>query len=165
MSDRKNKTVILALGNDILGDDGVGFYAARELRQKLDGKVDVEESGEAGLALLELLEGYDHALIIDAILTGTRPPGTVIRFDRDDFRKVIGPSPHYAGLPEVLAMAERLGIEFPSEIGILAMEVEDPYTLREGLSPSVEEALPHFVEAALSILGEWKEEEVCTNTR
>ena len=63
-------------------------------------------------------------------------------FSREDFQKVVGPSPHYAGIPEVLRLAECLGIAFPTDLCILAMEVEDPYAVREGLSPSVENAVP-----------------------
>ena len=71
---------------------------------------------------------------------------------------MVGPSPHYAGIPEVLRLAECLGIAFPRELCILAMEVEDPYAVREGLSPSVERALPRFLERARQILCEWRKE-------
>ena len=52
---RSAPTVVLALGNDILGDDAVGFHAARSLRSEPWEGVDVVETGEAGLALLDHL--------------------------------------------------------------------------------------------------------------
>lgn len=105
MSERSGRILVLALGNDLLGDDGVGLEAARQIAGQVDGSVDVVETGEAGLALLELMEGYERALLIDSVVTGRYPPGTVIEFSPEDFRKVVAPSPHYAGLPEVMEMA------------------------------------------------------------
>ncbi|MDH7515647.1 MAG: hydrogenase maturation protease [Bacteroidota bacterium] len=152
------KIIVLGLGNDICGDDGIGIAAVRILRGMLDDAcIAVEESSEAGLALVEILEGYDRALILDSIRTGTCPPGTIIEMDTAQFRRVIAPSPHYAGLPEVLDLAERLELRFPSDIRVLAMEVEDPYSIREGLTPCVAEALPRFVERARSILAELRD--------
>jgi hydrogenase maturation protease len=150
-----SRTVVLALGNDILGDDAVGLLAARALRKELDEEVDIVESGEAGLALLELLEGYDRALILDAIITGKHPAGSILAFGVEDFRTVVAPSPHYAGIPEVLALAARLGVRFPSQLRILAMEVQDPYSIRETLSVSVRVALPDYIERASLLLDSW----------
>jgi hydrogenase maturation protease len=156
MSDDDRPILVLGLGNDILGDDGVGLVAARRLKEEVQEDVEVVESSEAGLALMELLEGYERALLLDAVLTGAHPPGTVLEFSATDFQTVIGPSPHYAGLPEVLAMAKQLDIPFPQELCILAMEVENPYQVREGLSPSVEKSLAHFVERAREVLQCWR---------
>jgi hydrogenase maturation protease len=80
MNERSARILVLALGNDLLGDDGVGLEAARQIAGQVDGSVDVVETGEAGLALLELMEGYECALLIDSVVTGRYPPGTVIEF-------------------------------------------------------------------------------------
>lgn len=155
MSARRVRTVVLALGNDLLGDDGVGWEAARQIAEQVGDAVDVVQTGEAGLALLELLEGYERALLIDSVVTGRYPPGTVLEFSPDDFRQVIAPSPHYAGLPEVMALARQLHLDFPRELHILAIEVENPYEFRIGFSKPVQEGLPHLVHRGLSILKEW----------
>lgn len=165
MRTSKRRILLLALGNDILGDDGVGFAVARTLKKEFQEEVEIVESSEAGLALLEILEGYECALLLDAVVTGGCPPGSILEFLPEDFQKVLAPSPHYAGIPEVLQMAERLGIPFPKEIRILALEVEDPYEFREGLSPSVEKALPAFVERARQVLEGWRGKSLCTNIR
>jgi hydrogenase maturation protease len=149
---RRTKVVVLALGNDILGDDAVGFLAARAIRPRYEHVVDFVETGEAGLALVELLEGYDKALILDAAVTGNHPPGMVLEYTADNFSRVVAPSPHYAGLPEVLDLARRLGLDFPRIIRVLAMEVEDPYSVREELSPAVSAALPSFIQRAQQVL-------------
>jgi hydrogenase maturation protease len=160
MSERSGRILVLALGNDLLGDDGVGLEAARQIAGQVDGSVDVVETGEAGLALLEMMEGYERALLIDSVVTGRYPPGTVIEFSPEDFRKVVAPSPHYAGLPEVMEMAHRLQIPFPQHIRILAMEVLNPYDFRIGFSEPVQEALPQLVQRTLRILRQWQQKTV-----
>ena len=149
--------LVLALGNDLLGDDGVGLLAARQLRDHAAASITVEETSEAGLALMEIMSGYDRVLILDAVMTGEVDPGTIVEFSAENFDRVVAPSPHYAGIPEVLDMSERLGIPFPGDIRILGMEVVNPFDFREGLSPAVGGALAEFVERALAILETWRD--------
>jgi hydrogenase maturation protease len=141
----KSKTIVLAMGNDIVADDGAGLEVARRLKKENPEGVEIVETGEAGLALVELLEGYENAILVDSIKTGKQAPGTVIEFTENEFKKVVAPSPHYAGLPEVLELAARLNLDFPKRFRIFAMEVENPYEIREGLSPSVEAGIPEMV--------------------
>ena len=155
MTEKRQPILVLGLGNDILGDDAVGLVAARRLREQCPAGAEVIEAAEGGLGLLDFLEGRSHALLLDAILTGRHPAGTVLEFSHQDFRSTIGPSPHYAGLPEVLRLAECLAIPVPTELCVLSMEVEDPYLLREGLSLAVDQALPGYVERARQILDGW----------
>ena len=150
-----SRTVILALGNDILGDDGVAFHAARILRAEFPKSVDVVETGEAGLPLLDHLESYDRALILDAAATGKCPAGTILCWDRDDFRRCVAPSQHSAGLPHILELAERLGMAFPGELQVVCMEVSDPTVFRETLTPEAKQALPAMVASARQILTAW----------
>ena len=156
MTTEQPRILVLGLGNDILGDDAVGLHAARRLRGRCAAEVEVVEAAESGLGLLDFLEGRSHALLLDAILTGRHPAGTVLEFSHEDFHKTVGPSPHYAGLPEVLRLAECLAIPVPSDLSVLAMEVEDPYHIREGLSGPVHAALPGYVERARQILDRWQ---------
>jgi hydrogenase maturation protease len=149
------RILVLGLGNDILGDDAVGLLAARRLRAVLPETVDVVESGGGGLDLLDALEGYDQAVLLDAILTGKHPPGTILEFSVEDFKKDDAPSPHYAGLPTVLQIAENLDIHFPSRFQIVAVEVENPYEVFEGLSKLVEAAIPSVILRVRSIVADW----------
>lgn len=152
---KQAKTLVLALGNDILGDDGVAFYAARLLREEFPKSVEVIETGEAGLPLLDHFEPYKRALILDAAATGQCPAGTILRWDREDFRRCVAPSQHSAGLPHVLDLAERLGMAFPGELQVVCMEVSDPTVFRESLTPEARKALPLMVDMAREILTGW----------
>ncbi|MGQ9617834.1 MAG: hydrogenase maturation protease [Candidatus Aminicenantia bacterium] len=151
----KKDILVLALGNDILKDDGVGLYAGRELKSKFDGKVDIVESAESGLALLDYIVGYKKVLILDSIKREEREPGKIVYIRVEELEMSPSPSPHYVGLPMSLEIGKRLGFNLPEEIRILAMEVEDPYTLGEGLTERVALSFPSFVKEAEDILREW----------
>jgi hydrogenase maturation protease len=147
--------LLLALGHDILRDDGVGIAAARLLREEFQETVDIVEAAGTGLALLEILEGYDRVLILDAIFTGYVAPGAILEFCREDFLKAAAPATHYAGLPEVLRQAGILGVEFPQELRLLALEVENPFEFHAGMGSSTRRALPGYVDRARQVLKSW----------
>jgi hydrogenase maturation protease len=149
------RCLLLALGNGIFTDDGVGLAAASLLRSEFKGTVDIVEAAKTGLALLELLAGYDRALLLEAIFTGNAPPGTVLEFSREDFQQASTPSAHYAGLPEILRQAESLGLEFPRELRVLALVVENPLELHAGMGPTTRSALPGYVDRARRVLKGW----------
>jgi hydrogenase maturation protease len=149
------KILILGLGNELLGDDAVGILAARVLKEKLKDKADVVESSLSGMALLDLLVGYERAILIDAVKTGRTPPGTIAALSPADLGAVAAPSPHYAGLPELIATAQALHLDFPKEIKIFAIEVEDPHTIGRGLSPTVAQALGKLIPQVERQVTQW----------
>ena len=113
------------------------------------------ESALSGLALLDLIVGYRQAVIIDAMYTGLHPPGTIVRLTPADLSKVVAPTPHFAGLPELLTLAQRLELDFPKEIVIFAIEVEDPLTIGGSLTPEVQRELPELIERVVAQIEEW----------
>ncbi len=145
------KPLLLALGNDLMGDDAVGLVAARAMRQEMPEGWEVQEAAGNGLDLLDALEGREKVLLVDAVCTGKVPPGTILEFGVPDFRHLAAASPHTVGLPEVMALARELSLPFPSAMRILAMEVEPVMAVREGLSAVVAEALPRFLERTRAI--------------
>ena len=72
-------TLIIGLGNPILGDDGAGWRVAQEVRSRLGGlhseQVDIECLSVGGLGLMEHMIGYRRAIIVDAITTGEGSEG------------------------------------------------------------------------------------------
>ena len=150
------KTIVLGLGNTILSDDGVGVYVARALREELAGAADVVEAELAGLDLLEMLAGYERAVIIDAIELDGEDPGSVFRLAPDDLK--ITPrlaSFHDIDIVTALALGERLGIEMPFEVVIYAVQVEDALTIGERCLPAVAAVMPSLVsEIAADLRGD-----------
>lgn len=145
---------MLGLGNDILCDDAVGLILARRLAQELAGTdgVEVRETMEMGLALLDFLVGFDAVLILDAIQTGRVAPGTLHEVDPQGLGDLTGKTPHFVGVGETLALGRHLGLPMPERVTVLAVEVEDPFTLGTRMTPAVEEAVPRAIERALAVV-------------
>jgi hydrogenase maturation protease len=73
------KTLVLGLGNVIMGDEGVGVHVVRALeKHALPAGVECLDGGTGGFILLEPLENADRVILIDAAADGN-PPGTVTR--------------------------------------------------------------------------------------
>lgn len=143
----KRQILVLGLGND-QGDETAGLAAARELRPNFEQRVDIVEA--RGNRLLDLLEGYDSALILDSVKAGGEP-GSVLEFSSEGAPRVLAPAPHCAALAGVLKAAEKLGASFPKRISILVLVV----------GPSMEAVLPFFVTRAKQILEAWQDLDHC----
>jgi hydrogenase maturation protease len=147
------KTLVLGLGNPILTDDGVGIRVAKELEHGLDHEVTVLETSLAGIDVLELLAGYDRAIIIDAIQTVGGKAGQIYRLNPEAF----GDTRHAASVHDVnfamaLELGKKLGLALPSRIDIFAIEAADTSRFSEECTPKVTEAIPLCVEMIVNEL-------------
>ena len=153
------RTLVLGLGNDILGDDGIGLRIVEELKRRPGlAELEFETATTAGLALLDILQGYERAYIVDSAATRRQRPGYLHRIPACSVAELpLNLSSHYAGLPDVLALAKVLNVELPHSIEVLGVEVEDPYTIRLGLSPQLEAELPTLVDQVEQLLLEGRD--------
>ncbi len=142
------KRLLLGLGNDILTDDAIGLRVVREIRKRLGESsiIEVLESSEMGIALLDYVVGFDELLLIDAIETGLAKPGFLHELDLAAFKSYHPIAPHFLGVPEVLALGRQLGMAVPARLRIFAVEVADPYTVGGEMTLAVRQALPLLVE-------------------
>ena len=147
------RIVVIGVGNLLLGDEGVGVHAVRELKKRaLPPGVEVLDAGVAGIGLLDLFQGAEKVLLIDAA-DMNRPPGTVVRFTPDDIQSQ-GENPrfsaHDVGLLEVLQLAKALG-KSPPQVVIVGVQPKE-ISWRMDLTPEIQAALPKVVEAVLKEL-------------
>jgi len=150
------KTLILCLGNGLLGDDGIGILAAGELKNELGGRADIIATGLHGAALLDIPVDHRKVIVIDAIYMTGFPPGSVIELNLDELRTVMSPSPHYTGLPELILLAEQMQLDFPEEIKIFAVEVDNPYTVGKEMSSSVVRSLGKLIPCVKAYVDWWQ---------
>ena len=139
--------LVLGLGNDILSDDAVGLLVVRQLRDEFahDSRVEVRETQEMGLALLDYLSGHREAILVDSIQTGTVPAGALHELDADGLKRIAGGTPHFLGVGETLALGRQLGLPMPSRVRIFAVEVADVQTVGMRLSPAIQQAFPSIL--------------------
>ncbi len=155
MNEQMHNILLLALGNDILGDDAAGLIASRELQKQFPDHLHVVESPVAGFALLDYLVGYDKVLILDSVVGDRNSQGSVHELSVKDFAEQSFSSPHFVGLRDVIELANRLDVQFPTDIRILAITICDPCVLREGITEELEQQLPRLVNEANTILRSW----------
>jgi len=155
------KTLIVGLGNPILGDDGVGWHIARTLLQRLqEGSFEFEQPeinclSLGGLSLMENLVGFDRVILIDAINNGRGPLGSVYQLSLEDLPNPYSGhtgSAHDTSLQTALEMGRSLGLNLPNSIQVIAIEAQIDLTFSENLSPPVAKAVPLAVELILEEL-------------
>jgi hydrogenase maturation protease len=148
------KSVIVGLGNPILSDDAVGIVVARRVYESLnpDANVDFIEAGVGGFELVEMLYGYDKAVMVDAMQTDLGSPGEFCLVDLLTATPPEIPAmTHHMGLIEGLELARRLDMRIPRSVRLYAVEVEDITTFGTSLTDAVAVAVPRMVEHILSV--------------
>jgi hydrogenase maturation protease len=150
----KTKILILGMGNLLLCDDGVGLRVAAELENRINRpEITVIETGVAGLSLLDLLVGYDRAIIIDAIQTVGGKAGQIYRLGPEAFdttRRTA--TSHDVDFTTALEFGKKLNLPLPQEIVIFAIEASDVNTFSEECTPEVQKAIPTCAEMVLQEL-------------
>lgn len=151
--------MILGIGNMILRDDGIGPRLIQELRNIIsDPDIALRETSLSGINLMELLTGFDHAIIIDAIQTGARP-GEIHWLAASDFATQHGDvsSNHNMNLFQAIELGRDLGEPMPKEITIVAIEAENVTDFGEALTLEVESTIPVALEQILAKINKGKE--------
>jgi hydrogenase maturation protease len=134
------KTLILALGNPILSDDGVGWEIADRLAAVCPpDKVDILKESGATFDLLAKFAGYDRLAIIDAIQLGKGPVGTVYRFTLEDLQSTVRySSAHDINFATAIAMGRDLQYPIPDDIRIFGIEVKELRRFSEHCTPDLQ---------------------------
>jgi hydrogenase maturation protease len=137
---RPSRTVVLGLGNILLGDEGVGVRVVEELERRggIPG-VELVDGGTAGFQLLPFFDGAGLVVIVDAAADG-RPAGTVSQ-SRPAFLKDHPPAltPHDVGLKNIL---DALALSGPRpDIVLLTVSVAEADRASLELSPAVGRAV------------------------
>lgn len=112
MSTNSKHTVVIGLGNPLMGDDGLGLIALERLRSEYTIPPDVElvDGGTWGMNLLPVIEDAGRVIMIDAIDVAATP-GTPVRLERARLPRYLATkiSPHQVDLRDVLGLAELRG--------------------------------------------------------
>jgi len=66
--------------------------------------------------------------------------------DAASLAQLTGRTPHFVGVGETLALGRQLNLPMPQEVKIFAIEVEDPFTLGQRMTPTLQANLPAIVE-------------------
>jgi hydrogenase maturation protease len=151
------KTLIIGLGNPLVTDDSVGLRVIEQVKPRLADRDDVEVAEDywGGLRLMERMIGFDRAIVVDAIQTGS-PPGTIHLLTPEGIATQRSASAHDVNLATALEFGRSAGAHLPenSRIRLVGIEAADTLTFGERCTPAVEAAIPAAVAVVIKALDE-----------
>jgi hydrogenase maturation protease len=134
-------TLVLGIGNLLMGDEGVGVHALRAFGDEpWPDAVTLLDGGTGGFHLLEYLTSYPRIVMIDATMDGS-PDGTVAvlrpRY-ASDFPRAL--TAHDIGLRDLIESAALLG-PLP-DVTLVTVSISNIRAMVMELSPAVAGAIP-----------------------
>lgn len=168
------KTIVIGLGNPILGDDGVGWKVAEEVQKQLSfplppspfpvGKgrrrrgegdqVDIDFLSLGGISLMEHLIGYERAILIDAVMS-EREIGSVVVSKLDDMPDCAAfhtTSAHDMSLQTALKLGKAMGASLPKDVTVVGIAASHIHDFSEELSPAVARVVPKAAGLIITLL-------------
>lgn len=134
----QERVLVIGIGNEDCGDDGVGRFVCRKLAEKMLPQVTVMEHRGNGFSLMEAWEGYDWVIAVDAVSSGAQP-GNIYHLESHnrplpiDFFRC---STHDFGIAEAVEMARALG-KLPARFTVYGVEGKN-FNIGDGLSEGIE---------------------------
>ena len=150
------KTLVVGLGNPILGDDGVGWKVAEEVEKQLpkDTSIDMDYLSLGGISLMEHLIGYDRAILIDAFAL-EESIGSILVLkltDLPNYSAFHTTSAHDTSLQSAIELGRSLGAQLPEDVEIVGIATNRIYDFSEKLSAPVADVVPFAARIVLDLL-------------
>jgi len=141
IQDPPAQTLVLGIGNVLMGDEGVGVDVIRRLQEMgVPEGVTCLDGGTGSLLLLEPMQQAERVVLVDATVDGT-PLGTVQRLEPSyskDYPRTL--TAHDIGLKDLLDVFYLLG-QVP-RVTLFTVSIELPQELRVGLSTELAAQVP-----------------------
>ena len=104
--------------------------------------MEVRTSTRGGFELIDLLSGFDRAILVDSLASPAPQPGRIRRLSLDDVAgsaRLVGG--HEISLGGAFRLAEQLAIPMPRVVTVYAIEAAELYTFGESLTAEVAAAV------------------------
>ncbi len=152
MCSKSNRTLILGIGNILMGDEGIGVHVIRHLETlEIPEDVDCLDGGTGSLVLLDPMQRARRVVLIDATIDGA-PIGTVRRLQPQfstDYPRTL--TAHDIGLKDLLDAFHLLG-DTP-EVILYAVSIGELHEMGVELSPEMVDTVPALAEMVLREVG------------
>ena len=149
-----DRTAVIGIGNDLMGDDAIGPHIVRKLirRKILPEEVILIDEGRGGMRLVHHIKDKDQVIIIDAADIGKEPGEfTVFRPEEvESIKDLSGTNIHEWDLLKMLDLSKMMG-ECPEDIQILAIQPKD-MDLGEGISAELIERVDDYINGVKDLL-------------
>jgi len=150
-------TLVLGVGNTLLGDDGAGVHVALRLRELISSRdVRILDAGTLGFALLSDVQDCSALIVIDAARDELAPGSVSVREGEamDAFLRRRGRTVHEVGVADLIDMA-RLSGRLPERRALVGIEPESVDWDVE-CSPAVVNAVPLAAARTLDLINRWR---------
>lgn len=135
------RTIIVGIGNPLMGDDGVGVKVARMIGNETN--IEFIEMNTAGMDVVENILGYDCAVIIDGVFDERKDEGDVVEYLLEEFEeRVHMASIHEMNFPTALKIGKlHYPEKIPEKILIFGIVIKDIQEFHDTLSENIERKL------------------------
>lgn len=150
---KKDKILILGLGNVLLQDEGIGVHTLKSMTA-MDWPEDVDllDGGTGGFVLLSLFQDYKNMIIIDATLNNEAEGSIKVirpKFAKD-FPKSL--STHELGLKDMIESAILLG-KVP-DIHLIVVSINPEQKMSVELTAEIKLKIPEVIHKVKEVLGQ-----------
>ena len=152
------KTLVLGLGNTLLGDEGVGVHVIRQLEKDTPFLDDVEllDGGTLSFTLAGPIEDADQLIVIDAARLDS-PAGSVRLFEGEEMDRFVLTnkqcSVHEVSLSDLLVIA-RLSEHLPKRRALIGIQPEY-IDWADGVTEPVKKAIPDACDLVRGLITRW----------
>ncbi len=152
------KTIVIGLGNPILGDDGVGWRVAEDIKSPVDLSlninVDIDYLAVGGISLMEHLIGYDRVILIDAFISDNEPGSIMVSTlnGLPDCSMFHMTSTHDTSLQNAMKLGRALGARLPDDVTIVGISIRPVFDFCQELSAPLQKSIPKAAQIVIDLL-------------
>lgn len=158
------KTLVLGLGNTLMGDEGVGVHTLKFLDKflqdtlPLQNDIELLDGGTLSFSLAVPLADSEQLIVIDAAQLDSAP-GTVRVFEGEEMDRFVGQgkksSVHEVGLFDLLAIS-RLSEKTPNQRALIGIQPET-IDWADNPTPAVAQAIPVASAMVCDLIRRWRQ--------
>jgi len=154
-------TLVLGLGNTLLGDEGIGVHVIQKMQQEYPdlGSVTFLDGGTLSFTLASYIEEADHLIIIDAAQLNSSP-GDISVYEGEDMDQFVSSnrnkSVHEVNITDILALAYLTG-HLPQRRALIGIQPQF-IDWSDSLSESVAQTIPEICKITFELLMRWEQE-------
>jgi len=145
------KTLILGIGNYLMGDEGIGVHVIKSLdANSFPENVTILDGGTGGFHLLSYFQEYPKIIMIDATMDGS-PAGTIKIITpkfASDFPTAL--SAHDIGLKDMIESMQLLGNK--PKIYLITVSISEIKSMVMELSEEVKNSIPIVIEKIMDMI-------------
>lgn len=148
--EKKDRILILGIGNYLMGDEGVGVHTIQSLSKiNLPENVDIIDGGTGSFDLMPILSQYPLVIFVDATMDN-KPAGTIdVLYPKfaADFPSVL--SAHDVGLKDMIE-----ALEFQNQLPkiiLVTVSITEMVPMTISLTDKVQKSIPNIVSTILNI--------------